>query len=147
MATKKQRRRRQKGLRHEYEYVYVDDDGREVAVEDADDAPEAAPAKPKAAAAKAEKSPAKRGAARSARSTRTIQPPSWRRVGKRALIFAPLMFVTLTLLADELTVGQRAFQTVYLLAIFIPFTYLMDRFMYRRFVRSGGAAAGPSRRR
>ncbi|MER3412157.1 MAG: hypothetical protein C4305_07605, partial [Thermoleophilia bacterium] len=35
MATKKQRRRRAKERRHEWEYVLVDEEGREIAVEDA----------------------------------------------------------------------------------------------------------------
>ena len=33
MPTKKQRRRHQKARRHEYEYVYLDDEGNEVPVE------------------------------------------------------------------------------------------------------------------
>ena len=31
-----------------------------------------------------------------------IQPPSWRRVGKRALIFAPFMFIAVSLLDHKL---------------------------------------------
>ena len=33
MPTRKQRRRNQKARRHEYEYVYLDDEGNEVPVE------------------------------------------------------------------------------------------------------------------
>jgi hypothetical protein len=33
MPSKKQRRRREKSLRHEYEYVTVDDDGNELPLE------------------------------------------------------------------------------------------------------------------
>ena len=121
MPTKKQRRRREKGRRHEYEYVYVDDDGREVAVEDAPDEP----AKPKPGKADAKKAPV-RATGRGGRSMRTIQPPSWRRVGKRGLIFAPLMFVTVTILSPNFTPQQRITQTLFLLMIFLPFNYVMD---------------------
>ena len=36
MPTRKQRRRRLKELRHDYEYVYVDEEGREVEVDPAE---------------------------------------------------------------------------------------------------------------
>ena len=83
MPTRKQRRRRQKERRHEYEYVYVDEEGREVEVEPED---EKAPARK-------DKRPAP-----ASRPRRAIEPPSWQRVGRRALIFAPLMFITIRLL-------------------------------------------------
>jgi hypothetical protein len=121
VPTKKQRRRRAKGRRHEYEYVYVDEEGREVDVED----------EPEGAAGK----PARRETAKASRrsgSGRTIQPPSWRRVGKRALIFAPLLFVTVTLLApDDATLATNVLQTVFLLLVFLPFSYVMDSMTYR----------------
>ena len=40
MPTRKQRRREQKSRRHEWEYVYVDDEGNEVDVDPADLKPE-----------------------------------------------------------------------------------------------------------
>jgi hypothetical protein len=130
MPTKKQRRRRAKDRRHEYEYVYVDEEGREVeAVED----------EPAPTAAKRD------GGARSRRTapTRTIQPPSWRRVGKRALIFAPLMFVTVMLLAPGDTSLAFVFgQTLFLLLIFLPFSYVMDSMTYRIWRRRTGQTDG-----
>jgi hypothetical protein len=117
MATKKQRRRRAKDQRHEWETVYVDADGNEVEVPDE----KSASANGRAAA----KKPAP------ARATRGVQPPSWRRVLKRGLLFAPAMYILLTLLEPDTTYAERAFFTVQLLAIFLPFSYVMDRMTYR----------------
>jgi hypothetical protein len=118
MATKKQRRRRAKGQRHEWETVYVDAEGNEVETPEGE-APSAngraAPTK------KAAASPSQRGA----------QPPSWRRVGKRGLLFAPAMFLLMTFLEPDTTYLERAFFTLQLLAIFLPFSYVMDRMTYR----------------
>jgi hypothetical protein len=130
MPTRKQRRRREKGRRHEYEYVYVDEGGNEIEVTEEE--------------LRAEKPAARDGKtrARPAPTNPRIQPPSWRRVGKRGLIFAPLMFVTVMLLDSGLELWQVAVQTAWLLAIFLPFSYFMDSFMYRRYVRrTGGESA------
>ncbi len=137
MPTRKQRRRREKGRRHEYEYVYVDDEGREV---DADEAA-AEPERP----AKTEP----RKGERRERAQRTIQPPSWRRVVKRALIFAPLMFVMISLLDPQLNAWQRGAFTLQMAALFVPFSYLVDRMTYRawqrRLARADGGSGGRRR--
>ena len=73
MATKKQQRRRQKLKRHEYEEVYVDDEGRELDPEEAEELVSAAQPE-KTAKAKKDAAP-QRG--------RTIEPPSWRRTLRR----------------------------------------------------------------
>ncbi|MBA3365592.1 MAG: hypothetical protein H0U03_07395 [Actinobacteria bacterium] len=137
MPSKKQRRRQKKSRRHEYEYVYVDEEGREVDVEqvEADRPRKDGSAKPRAAASRG-------------RPARTIEPPSWRRSIRRGLIFAPIMFATMWLIARDLSIAQRLFQTAYLLVMFVPFTYFFDRFMYRRFVKQGGVTpSGAPRRR
>jgi hypothetical protein len=136
VATKKQRRRRQKGRRHEYEYVYVDEEGKEVEV-DEDDEPEDRPE------SRAAKTNGRKGARSVRAGGREIQPASWRRVGKRGLIFAPLMFLVVTLLApDDATLVQNVAQTLFLLTVFLPFSYLMDVMTYRMWRRraQGGAA-------
>jgi hypothetical protein len=131
MPTRKQRRRRQKGRRHEYEYVYVDDEGNELDVSEDE--------------VRAEQAASRNGRTRARPAAATnprIQPPSWRRVGKRGLIFAPLMFVTVMVLDNQLELWQVAVQTLWLLAIFLPFSYFLDSFMYRRYVkRTGGGQA------
>src|SRR5215210_9329007 len=100
MPNRKQRKRRQTDRRHEWEYVYVDDAGQEVDVADDE--------------------PISRNGKRSHRprtpqsgAGREVQPPSWRRVGKRGLIFAPLMFLTVTFLSGGLTMAQRVLNTAF----------------------------------
>lgn len=121
MPSRKQRRRQAKERRHEYEYVYVDDDGREVEVDEGD-------------LEQRRNGKAKRPES-STQTGRTIQPPSWTRVGRRALIFAPLMFLTVYLLGGGLSMGQKLLQTLVLLAIFLPFSYFMDSLTYRAYQR------------
>ena len=120
MPTRKQRRRRAKERRHEYEYVYVDEEGREVEVE---------PDETKASDQK-DRRPARTGAA-----GRTIEPPSWRKVGRRALIFGPLMFITIRLLERGEPIEYSLGRTLFLLLIFLPFSYVMDAVMYRTWQR------------
>ena len=118
MPSRKQRRRRAKERRHEWEEVWVDAEGNEV------EAP-------------LEGEPSRNGkrtastATRPQSSGRGVQPPSWRRVAKRGLIFAPLMFLTVTFLSSELTLTQRLVNTGFLLAFFLPFSYAMDALMFR----------------
>jgi hypothetical protein len=138
VPTRKQRRRRSKERRHEYEYVYVDEEGREVEVPEEEKAQAAQ--RPKAAA------PSRRGAG-STRAGRRIEPPSWNRVGKRALFVGPVMFILINLMGKRLTVAERLFETVLLLAIFLPFSYFMDSLMYRSYLKRTGAAPPPSRER
>ena len=131
MPTRKQRRRQQKERRHEYEYVYVDDEGEEVEVD---------PAELKAD--RATKIVATRGSRRqpARRGGRTIQPPSFQRVLKRGLLFAPVMYLTLSLIGGgkSLSVPGRLFQTAMLLAFFLPFSYVMDRLAWRTYQRRLG---------
>jgi hypothetical protein len=126
MPSKKQQRRRQKLKRHEYEEVYVDEEGNELAPEEAEELL-GAPVSPKAAKS-ARAQPAARGA-------RTIEPPSLRRTLRRGLLFFPLMLVTVILLGDTLTLAQQIAQTVVLMAFFLPFSYFMDSMVYRSYQR------------
>lgn len=136
MASRKQRRRRQKERRHEYEIVYVDERGEEVEVDEvADD--ERPPARAKAKEKEKEKpKPAPY------RAGREVPPPSWRRVGRRGLIFAPFMFLTLLLLDRGQAYGVLAINTIVLLAFFLPFSYVLDTLMYRVYMKRAGGQAG-----
>ena len=134
MPSRKQRRRRAKERRHEWEEVWVDDEGNEVEAPEDDVHGEAGPSRN-----------VKRASAPRQRQSgvgRHVNPPSWRRVVKRGILFAPVMFLLLSFLSTELTLLQRAGQTALLLAFFLPFSYAMDALMYRMFVRRGGAATG-----
>lgn len=126
MPTRKQRRRRAKERRHDYEYVYVDDEGREVEVE-ADEVEEKSRSNGRAPRPR----PVTRGG-------RVVEPPSWARIGKRGLLFAPLMFLTITLIDQGTSISVRIVNTLMLLAFFLPFSYLMDRMLYRASVRRAG---------
>jgi hypothetical protein len=122
MPSRKQRRRQAKERRHDYEYVYVDDEGHEVEIDPAE--------------IEVRRNGKAKRPERAAPGGRTVQPPSWNRVGRRALIFAPLMFATVYLLGrNSLSTAQILIQTLVLLAIFLPFSYFMDSLMYRAYQR------------
>jgi hypothetical protein len=124
MASQKQRRRRAKEKRHAYDLVEIDSEGNETVLTASDLKEEPAPkASTKAGSQKPSKGRAARG---------TPQPPSWRRVLKRGALFAPIFLATVMLLAgDRLTFAGAVIQTAFLLAIFVPFSYFMDRLVWR----------------
>jgi len=126
MPTKKQRRRHQKARRHEYEYVYLDDEGNEVPVEPSELRAERN--------GQRESKPSKAGnSGRSAtgRRGRKVEPPSWRRSARRALLFGPILVVAMMLLNRNLPLAQQIFPAVFLIAFFIPFSYFTDSLAYR----------------
>ena len=127
MPSRKQIRRQQKLKRHEYEEVYVDEEGRELDPEVAAELLGAAKPYPKSAKS-ARTQPA-------ARAGRTVDPPSLRRTLRRGLLFFPLMLVTVVLLGDQLTLAQQIAQTVVLMAFFLPFSYFMDTMVFRSYQR------------
>ena len=92
MATKKQQRRRQKLKRHEYEEVYVDDEGNVLPPEEAEELAVASPSR------KAERPQKDRP---TTRAGRVLEPPSWRKTAKRGLLFFPLMLITVMLLGPQ----------------------------------------------
>src|SRR5262249_49751475 len=125
MATKKQRRRRAKEQRHDY--MWVDDEGNE------GEDPTATGASDK-------------GATRPRGPRRCPQAPSWQRTFKRALIFAPIMFGTVLLLSPGLPTATKVSQTLLIVAIFIPFSYVLDRFFFRSAQRRAGRQQSNGRR-
>jgi hypothetical protein len=138
MSSRKQRRRRAKERRHEYEIVYVDEEGQEVDPPPEEVEQRAARDNGKPAAKPKPKTGAKKGTSK-AGAVRPVSPPSWQRVGKRASIFAPFMFVTLYLLGgSKHGLAPVVIQTVWLLLLFVPFSYLIDRMMYRRYLKQTG---------
>jgi hypothetical protein len=140
MPTRKQRRRQQKLRRHEWEDVWVDEEGHEV-----DAPPESAARAPHRAAATTTKRSAPARAA--ARAGRQPSPPSWQRVVKRGAIFAPIMFIVVYELQSKShrSVVAALYQTALLFLFFVPFSYLMDRAMYRAYQRKTGAAPPPKK--
>jgi hypothetical protein len=135
MPTRKQRRRRRKELRHEYEYVYVDEEGHELDVDpdEVDDRGSRSNGK------RDTKRPAQKS--RQGRPVRPVAPPSWRRVGKRALLFGPLIFLAFSAInSGQPIAGRLAVSAIYT-AFFVPLMYLMDRAMYRSYLRRTGQDA------
>jgi hypothetical protein len=114
MPTRKQRRRRQKELRHEY--VWEDEEGNELDPSEARETPS-------------------RRARPATRPGREPQAPSAQRTLKRALIFAPIMFVTVMLLSGDQSLAQQVFQTLFIVVVFIPFSYFLDRLFWRSYQR------------
>src|SRR4051812_39456044 len=142
MPTRKQRKRRAKDKRHEYEYVYVDDEGHEVEVDEPETraAPAKAGVRPNAKSSK----PAGKAAATKRPAGREVKPPSWDRVLRRGLIFAPIMLVVVYLLKpDSATPASIIVQVLVLLLFFLPFSYLMDSVMYRQYRKRIGDPLPP----
>ena len=136
MATQKQRRRRAKEKRHEYELVEIDAEGNETVLTSSELKDETG-AKRAPAAKAASKGQAKPRAGRG-----TPQPPSWRRVLKRGAIFAPIFLATVLLLAgSRLTFAGAVVQTAFLLAVFVPFSYFMDRLVWRSHLKRQARSA------
>jgi hypothetical protein len=127
MPTRKQRRRREKEMRHEY--VWEDEEGNVLE-------PDEVPTR--------RVDSGRRGGA-SAKVPREVQPPSWRRTLKRGLIFAPVMFVTVMLLSGGQTLTQQLAQTAFIVAIFIPFSYFLDGVFWRSYKRRLDRQAGAGR--
>src|SRR5438067_1494113 len=152
MPSRKQRRRREKDRRHDYEYVYVDEEGHELAVEEVEPGvaqQNGAGKKREATSGSRTGSKQKVSQQRGKGNAREVAPPSWQRVLKRAGVFAPFMFASIYLIDRNLGLPGTLLVTAQMLAVFIPFSYLMDRTLYRRFVRQSEAAAAakPARRR
>jgi hypothetical protein len=125
MATKKQRRRREKGQRHEY--VWVDNEGNEVEPD-------------------GDEKPSEKAARSASRFERDPQAPSWQRTFRRGAIFAPIMFGTVFLLSPDLPLVTKVTQTLLIVAIFLPFSYFIDRLFYRSFQRRRARAEHASKR-
>jgi hypothetical protein len=123
MANQKQRRRRAKEKRHAYELVEIDSEGNETVLTAStlktEERPDAKPAKGRPSTA----AKGGRGAP---------QPPTWRKVFKRGALFAPIFLATVLLLGGgRLTFAGALVQTFFLLAVFVPFSYFMDRLVWR----------------
>jgi hypothetical protein len=141
MPTRKQRRRRQKERRHEYEYVYVDEAGQQVEV----DEDEVADATSRRNGKRESRQPAQKSKA--SRPLRRVAPPSWKRVGKRALLFGPLIFIAFSLINSGQPIAQRLVVAAAYTVFFVPLMYLMDLTMYRSYLRRSGQQAPPRRPR
>jgi predicted lipid-binding transport protein (Tim44 family) len=134
MPTRKQRRRREKNFRHEYETVLLDADGNERPLDDDDVRAE----REARAQAKAETKPAARktGAQpQRVRGMREVNPPSWDRALRRGGLMGGLMLVAFVFLFKNAPMGMRLAWGAFYAVAFIPLTYWVDRTAYRAYQR------------
>ncbi|HEY2374144.1 MAG TPA: hypothetical protein VGH82_16615 [Gaiellaceae bacterium] len=136
MPTRKQKRRDLKAKRHEYEFVYVDDEGNEV------DEPEEADAPAKQASAtngsKPKQPAAKKSTAASGRPRREPQAPSWKRAAKRSALLGVFVLIFFSFTAKGNLI--RVLPTALLFSVaYVPVMYYIDRMAYRRFQGRGAA--------
>jgi hypothetical protein len=143
VPSRKQRRRAAKSKRHEYEFVYVDGEGNEL-----DEVPEelleqdtAKPSRNGSKATPAKRQPPARG------SRRQPPPPSWNRAFKRAGLLGAVVFVLFSFTASGTTTHRYVAALIPALiytALFVPFTFAIDRFAYRRWLAREEQAGGAS---
>jgi len=145
MPTRKQRRREQKSKRHEYEFVYVDSEGNEL-----DEVPEEAaePKKEREERRNGTAKPAQKGSQPSGRQGRALrQPPkpSWNRALKRGGMLGLVVFALFSLTAKGHHYASVLPLALLYTVLFVPFTYYIDRFAYRRWEarQQGGTAIPP----
>jgi len=137
MPSRKQRRRRAKAFRHEWETVLLDEEGNEVPLDPEElraerEQRERERAVAKPARGKDRKQPARSGRAR---TLREVQPPSWQRAFRRGGMMGGLMLVVSALLLHNYAIG------LLYAVMFVPLTYWIDRIAYRTYVRRSAAAA------
>jgi hypothetical protein len=141
MPTKKQRRRALKERRHEYETVWVDAEGNELE-EPPEESASAPPEKRDGAKPKPKQKATQQ---RGGRPVRVPPPPSWQLAAKRALIIGAVIFVFFYV-AGAKSGGNRLGFAIEITALytllFIPFTYMIDRFAHNRWQRRADEQAG-----
>jgi hypothetical protein len=130
MPTRKQRRRVQKERRHEYETVWVDAEGNEL--EEPPEEPASTPQKSNGAKAKAKAAPQRGG-----RAVREPPQPSWQRAGKRSLILGVVIFAFFYLAGSkgQHNLGSALLISLLYTALFVPFSFMIDRFAHNRWQR------------
>jgi hypothetical protein len=134
MPTRKQRRRRDKSFRHEYETVLVDEEGNETPLS------EVRSREPKKEKVAAKATGSKNGKGR-ARSAREVPPPSWEKAVKRGGTWGLLMLVlAVFFLFRTQPIAVRVGWGVIYAVLFIPLTYFVDRTAYRAYLRRSGTA-------
>jgi hypothetical protein len=124
MASKKQRRRREKLQRHEQEWVQLDAEGNEIPLEPAEVKKPATNGKP--------------AATRTRRPLREAKPPSWSRALKRAAIFVPFLYIFLSIGSHTPPVVTRIGISILYAVVFVPMFYFVDRIAYRAYLRRSG---------
>jgi hypothetical protein len=141
MPTRKQKRRDLKSQRHDYEFVYLDGEGNEL-----DEVPEELEQPKKERTNGAKPAAAKKGQP-ARRGARQPPQPSWNRAFKRGAMLGAVVLVLLSLTSKGHVARVIPLALIYTL-LFIPFTFYIDRFAYRRWeARQPGGGTTPTKKR
>jgi hypothetical protein len=144
VPTRKQRRRRDKTFRHEYETVLIDEEGNEIPLTEVRTHEEPKPAKKNGAAA--QKKTAARGGSR--RPVREVAPPSWNRALKRGGTWGALMIVvSIFFLGKSAPLASRLLIGILYGVAFVPLMYFVDRMTYNAYLRRSGAAPAKTKKK
>ena len=143
MPSRKQRRRREKTFRHEYETVLLDADGNEVAL-DPDELRAEREAKAKERAAGKPSTAKQQPKGRGGRVIREPAQPSWHRAFRRGGVMGALMLFAFIFLFKSAPIALRLGWGVFYAAAFIPLTYWIDRTAYRTYQRRVATSAAKS---
>jgi hypothetical protein len=145
MPSRKQRRRREKTFRHEYETVLLDGEGNEVPLDPEElRAEREAKQKERAQASTGRGKPKpKQQPGRGARTRALREPPlpSWRRAVRRGGTMGALMLLAFLFVLKSGPLPQRIAIGVFYGLAFIPLTYWIDRTAYRTYQRRLAKAA------
>ncbi len=120
MPSRKQRRKREKLQRHEYEYVIETEDGEEIVERP-----------PEGETTEKNGKPRKAVAGPVDRHGKPIAKPSFRRVLRRTAIFGPLIAIFIYITAKDLSPAGLVLNVLLLLAFFMPLSYVVDTIVYR----------------
>jgi|SRR5579884_1089502 len=143
MPTRKQRRRAQKERRHEYETVWVDEEGNEL-----EEPPDEAVVETRKG--RDDKPKAKGQQQRAGGRTGRVPPePSWRRSLRRSIPWAAVLLGLLVWLQSRASHPNYAaivpVGALYVL-LFPVFTYYVDRSIYRRYLAKQEKAGAAKKR-
>jgi len=145
MPSRKQRRRREKTFRHEYETVLLDGEGNETPLDPEElRAEREAKQRGRAQATTGRgKQTQKQQPARGARTRPLREPPlpSWRRAARRGGTMGALMLLAFLFILKSGPLPQRLGIGVFYGLAFIPLTYWIDRTAYRTYQRRLAKAA------
>jgi len=134
VPNRKQRRRREKSLRHEYETVLIDEEGNEQLVDPDELKAERDARRTDVKASGGKAQPAGKG--KSARPQREPPMPSWQRAFKRGGTFGVVIFVLFTfVLKGGMSEAERIGTGAAYAVLFIPVTYYIDRWAYNTYRR------------
>jgi hypothetical protein len=131
MPSKKQRRRREKTFRHEYETVLLDAEGNEVEV----DPDELRAEREEKRAAKAKPASKGKQASRGGRPQRVPPPPTWERALKRGALMGGVMLFAFVFIFKDAPLPLRIGWGLLYGAAFVPLTYFIDRTAHRTYLK------------